>query len=117
MQLVVLCSPPPTLELVDRVAKTLRVHLKVYFIWHFNFEIRFYIIFFFKESVSWNKFTVESYPDKALVLVKATPNCGDIIMKIFLSSIAFRWKSFATTPSAGMRQKDFERPFANSHSF
>ncbi len=79
-----------------------------------------FTLYFFKESVSWNKFTVESYPDKALVLVKATPNCkleGDIIMKIFLSSIAFRWKSFATTPSAGMRQKNFERPFVNSHSF
>jgi len=48
VQLVLLCSPPPTLELVDRVAQTLSAHLKVRILkFCFNFEIAFNIIFFF----------------------------------------------------------------------
>jgi len=83
VQLVVLCSQPPTFQLLNTVAKTLPTHLAVV-----------------ASSVT---FTVEPFPDDALVQVKAVQAhnlSGDISVQIALTSPVVREEQLAAAATA-----------------
>nr|CAG4650831.1 EOG090X037N [Simocephalus serrulatus] len=78
VQLVVLCSQPPTYQLLDRVAKALPAHLSAV-----------------APSIT---FSVETLPNEAFVLVKSVQGhglSGDILVKVSLTSPVVREEQLA----------------------
>nr|CAG4641552.1 EOG090X037N [Eurycercus lamellatus] len=84
VQLVVLCSQPPTFQLLDRVAQALPTHLAVV-----------------APTVA---FTVSPFPDQAFVEVKSIQGhglSGDIVVKVSLTSPVVREEQLAAAAANG----------------
>ncbi|KAK4026822.1 hypothetical protein OUZ56_015848 [Daphnia magna] len=83
VQLVVLCSQPPTYQLLDRVAQALPAHLSVV-----------------APSITFN---VETLPNEAVVMVKSVQGhglAGDILVKVSLTSPVVREEQLAAAAAA-----------------
>ncbi|KZR99281.1 putative Zinc finger RNA-binding protein, partial [Daphnia magna] len=83
VQLVVLCSQPPTFQLLDRVAQALPVHLSVV-----------------APSITFN---VETLPNEAVVMVKSGQGhglAGDILVKVSLTSLVVTEEQLAAAAAA-----------------
>ncbi len=108
VQLVVLCSQPPTYQLLDRVAKALPVHLSVSFCLFFS-NSSFspgtnWVSFFFFQAVAPSvSFNVDTLPNEAVVMVKSVQGhglSGDILVKVSLTSPVVREEQLAAAAAA-----------------
>jgi zinc finger RNA-binding protein len=103
VQLVVLCSQPPTYQLLDRVAQALPVHLSVSS-WPINQEEKIRNLLIISSSLLIKvvapsiTFNVETLPNEAVVMVKSVQGhglSGDILVKVSLTSPVVREEQLA----------------------